>query len=420
MGRTEPSQPPVAQQSFRKEQRAKHAKATINKTIPQVLGTDARARKGIGNAQLITDPVGTAKAGNCWQGSSTALKDDKVPKKKRNQDASFVPLTASETPDEVVEPPMDIRIQVTDTLLAARTLHQQSRSRKNVAILNMASPLRPGGGVLSGATSQEESLCVRTTLLISLKDHWYRLPDLGGIWAPDVIVFRLPGRGADEELSKADRFYVDVITSAMTRFPDIVEKPSKTKGQVAAGNDQDEKLVKAYAADKDRELALDKMRAVLHILQSQGTERVVFGAWGCGAYGNPVAEIARAWKKALLGNSAKSGKTTSPPPSWAPLKEVIFAIKDARMAQEFAEYWGEGMEVHTPDKPSREKTEDGTDDQNAEELRRKIESLELQARQVRTPMMKESLESTIMVLKAQLPSTQDSSGAEDEEGIDED
>jgi len=56
MGRTEPSHAPLAQQSHRKEQRAKHARLTINKTIPNLLKTNYRARQGIEKAELIVDP----------------------------------------------------------------------------------------------------------------------------------------------------------------------------------------------------------------------------------------------------------------------------------------------------------------------------------------------------------------------------
>ncbi len=91
----------------------------------------------------------------------------------------------------------------------------------------MASPLRPGGGVLNGATSQEESLCARSTLLPSLREECYRLPEIGGICSPDVLVFRVPGAGEDKELPKAERFYVDVVSSAMIRFPETTEKNSQ-------------------------------------------------------------------------------------------------------------------------------------------------------------------------------------------------
>ncbi len=93
----------------------------------------------------------------------------------------------------------------------------------------MASPLRPGGGVLSGATSQEESLCARTTLLPSLRDDFYRLPEVGAVYTPDVLVFGrwdADGSGADavgEEMARRAWFYVDVVSAAMLRFPDVVD-----------------------------------------------------------------------------------------------------------------------------------------------------------------------------------------------------
>ncbi|KAI1925742.1 hypothetical protein LOZ65_002784 [Ophidiomyces ophidiicola] len=55
MGRYKPTlvfQP----QAFRKDARAKQAKAIINKSIPPLLVSDARARRGIESAELISDP----------------------------------------------------------------------------------------------------------------------------------------------------------------------------------------------------------------------------------------------------------------------------------------------------------------------------------------------------------------------------
>jgi uncharacterized protein (TIGR02452 family) len=189
----------------------------------------------------------------------------------------------------------------------------------------MASPLRPGGGVLSGASSQEESLCSRTTFILSLKEQWYRLPEYGGIWSPDVCVFRI---ALDEDLPKKDQFYVDIITSAMTRLPEVIKK----------GDQVD------YAYEKDREAAGKKIKSVLHILESMGTEVVVLGAWGCGAYGNAIAEIARAWKRGLFREGRKNNKTNkntgdvnvSTGVHESTLKRVVFAIKDTAMAKDFS------------------------------------------------------------------------------------
>lgn len=348
MGRDEPSQglPP---QHVRRDQRAKHAKATINKTIPAILKSDAKARKGIENAELIIDPP---------------------------ENDSSRQITS--------ENQIEMRLEGTDTLSAAHRLHMK---HGKIAILNMASPLRPGGGVLNGATSQEESLCIRTTLLPSLREEWYRLPEVGGIWSPDICVFRLPGDETiegDRELSKGERFHVGVVSAAMLRFPDLIE--------------DEESRAWVYAKESDREIVNRKMRAVMRILASKGVERVVLGAWGCGAYGNPIGEVAKAWKRAILGAQKKS-KSKDSGRSWGKLVEVVFAIKDATMADRFVNAWGNDLVISNDQQPehSQGEIEDGS-----EELRAKIEELELQMAQTKLPMVKERLGSIVIGLKEQL------------------
>lgn len=144
---------------------------------------------------------------------------------------------------------------------------------------------------------------------------------MGGVYTSDVLVF---GSADDDahELPKPDWFFVDVVTTAMLRMPDV------ERGE---GEDR-------YAEDKDREAAVDKMRAVLRMCKSKGAGRLVLGAWGCGAYANPVGEVARAWKRVLLGTAKKPGE------AWDGL-EVVFAIRDTKMAKEFATRFGDGLEV---------------------------------------------------------------------------
>ncbi|EON96958.1 putative tigr02452 family protein [Phaeoacremonium minimum UCRPA7] len=248
---------------------------------------------------------------------------------------------------------VDISLRVTDTLQAAHELSISAvgaaSHRARVAILNMASPLRPGGGVLSGASSQEEWLCTRTTLYPSLREEFYRLPEVGGVYTPDVLVFR-SWDSAASELDKKDRFYVDVITAAMLRFPDIEGEGGEA----------------GYAEQKDRDLVISKMRAVLRIVRSKGVDKVVLGAWGCGAYGNPVREIARAWRRVLLGARSRRDPVVKRKglidEGWDGL-EVVFAIKDSRMAEHFAKEFGDGIVVEQSRIPSADESSiDGEED----------------------------------------------------------
>ena len=408
----EPSYAPMAQQGFRKDQRAKQARATISKTIPQIVASDARARKGIENACLFP---GSPSNSSSKPHRSRKHKKASVDSTSGSEDPKATEVQSASSDDTTA---VSIRIQIADTLTAARDLHQSSKSKRNVAILNMASPLRPGGGVLNGATSQEESLCSRTTLLPCLKEEWYRLPEVGGIWSPDVLVFRLLGSKGDEELSRTERFYVDVISSAMTRFPDVIEHEIKT---VNESNDEDSEnednvtIKKKYANQKDRDLALEKMRAVLSMLIAQKTERVVLGAWGCGAYGNPINEICAAWKRAILGTKSQSAKRKDHQiVDLGGIKEIVFAIKDVRMAREFARYWGDEVEVVEVQTSSRRSADRDVREEHVRELEEKIHALQLQMSEVKTPILRQGLEGTLQTLKLELEKVFQERGEEED------
>jgi uncharacterized protein (TIGR02452 family) len=171
--------------------------------------------------------------------------------------------------------------------------------------------------VLSGATSQEEWLCARTTLYPSLREEFYRLPEVGGVYTSDVLVFRRWDNAATE-LPKNEWFFVDVISASMIRLPDVDGEGDEMR----------------YAEEKDRELAVRKMKAVLRMAAAKGVSKLVLGAWGCGAYGNPVGEVARGWRSILLG-SRRSGKLGhKAKETWDGL-EIVFAIKDEKMARRF-------------------------------------------------------------------------------------
>jgi len=425
MGRTESSRG-LAPPSHRKDQRAKSARATINKTIPMVLASNVRARKGVEASELIVDPpplsysaIASGKKDKDLSGDATVPqrrgKGKGTGKGKRAADARETLKVSEHTPKAQAQSrpaPLKVRLQVTDTLTAASLLQHQPpnaekpQHRPKIAVLNMASPLRPGGGVLNGATSQEEFLCTRTTLYPSLKEEFYRLPEVGGVYTPDVLVFR----DADaEDLRKEERFWMGVVSAGMLRFPDTLlkarvaaQRREEGADGASVGDEEGKNGVETlYAELADRALVLGKMRAVLRIAQAKGVERLVLGAWGCGAYGNPVGEIASAWRKVLFGDVRKKSKTVME--DWAGIEEVVFAVRERSLAREFARCWGAGLDVEEVDGQQADADSDGEEmEHDRGDLAAKIAEIEERLELVRTPMMRESLVRVLQGLREQM------------------
>lgn len=377
MGRTEPSigRPPAA---FRRDARAKQAKATLNKVIPTMLSAHPRARRGTEASELIIAPP---------------ARPQKPVKLSSNSNSEPIqPDTAEAGPR--------LTIRTTDTLTAARSLlSNNSNSIKKVAILNMASPLSAGGGFLNGATSQEEFLCMRTTILPALKDEFYRLPEVGCIYTPDVLVFRSGADGEDTVLDKNDRWFVDVVSAAMLRLPDTEVDEETGQG--------------AFVQDKDRELSVEKMRAVMRVCEAKGVVKVVLGAWGCGAYGNPLGEVAKAWRRVLVGQKKqktkhKGGRSGQAEDTWDGLEEVLFAIKDQNMAEAFRSAFGDELLEWVDDTEAEVDMKDGSqsdeEQSQSEQLLGRIHELEARIDHTSDIRLKEGLQAVKAGLQSQLPS----------------
>ncbi|KAF5846443.1 hypothetical protein GGP41_003843 [Bipolaris sorokiniana] len=458
MGRTEKSQG-LAPPAIRKDIRAKQARNIINKVVPALLASNARARRGVDSSELIADPGPSGASGR--QGPSSArpegdesavyvkrkgqgrrkakgseiLDEDTVTaagegkrngtkpsskgkNRKRNDslDEGLSNLTLQPIPPSPPPKSRTIRIITTDTLTAAQLLSHptskpSTKKTSNTCILNMASPLRPGGGVYLGATSQEEFLCARTTLLPSLKEQYYRLPEYGGIYTPDVLVFRNPRPLGDShgELAPTERWYVGVISAGMLRFPEL------------EGEEDEEKRL----GRKDREVVERKIRGVLRIAELKGVSRLVLGAWGCGAYGNPVRDVAGAFRRVLDGGVAGGKKKNrdggGSVETWSGIEEVVFAIANRKMAVDFAGAFGGGVEVEDGPGTGDGEEEDEEEDAVAEELRKKIQEMEGQISLVWNADLKARMTVILDGLKAQLreregtPETSMADDAEDSE-----
>lgn len=310
-----------------RDERAKAARAFLNKRLPSILKSNARARKGIEGVQLIIDPPRVFPREDATGDTSAGFTE-----RTKDNDADS---TSHKTLSTALAS-NSIRVWPVDTLDAASRLSKSGSAR--IAVLNMASPLRPGGGVLTGATSQEEWLCSRTTLYPSLREEFYRLPEVGAIYTPDVLVCKT-WDAEPSDLKPADQFFINVITAAMLRLPDV---ETNQHGEMS------------YSEQKDRDMVLSKMRCVMRVVRSRHINRIVLGAWGCGAYGNPVEEVARAWRRVLLGPRAKRADRGEVYDD----VEVVFAIKDHNMARRFASAFGTEAIFDENDDGGTDKEED--------------------------------------------------------------
>ncbi len=156
-----------------------------------------------------------------------------------------------------------------------------------ILLLNLASAVRPGGGVRDGMGGQEEDLCQKSTLLMSLEsdtakpyyEYNNKLNTLLGsdavILSPEVVVFR------DEKGELLEEpFTVSIITCSA---------PNVRFG--FAGKTEDEYKKMLY----------DRIEGILRCAASLGYQNLILGAFGCGAFKNDAALVSEDFYQVLTG-----------------------------------------------------------------------------------------------------------------------
>lgn len=189
--------------------------------------------------------------------------------------------------------PARIVLRNQDTLEAAFDLHQDRKEQeKPVLVLNFANPHRPGGGIRSKPGTQEEHLCVKTTLLCSLEteEAWpfYQTNlDCGTqaqtdtiLYSPNTVVIRNPDLSLRE-----DPFPVAVMT---------VSAP-------IASRMEPEELTGLESILRSR------IHGMIRTAVEEGYTRMVLGAWGCGNFGNNPELVAKLFHQVLMDCNASVG-----------------------------------------------------------------------------------------------------------------
>lgn len=176
-----------------------------------------------------------------------------------------------------------VEVQNIDCLYAGVQLKEQGY---NPAVLNMASRRNPGGGVVTGAGAQEETLFRRTNLFRSLYQfapyaeqygirrsrHQYPLDrNYGGVYTPDAIYFR-----ESEQKGYA-----------------LLEEPVSLSFITVAGMNRPDLTVDGMIADHHVGPIKNKIRTIFRMGLVHGHDSLVLGALGCGAFRNPPRHVAR-------------------------------------------------------------------------------------------------------------------------------
>jgi uncharacterized protein (TIGR02452 family) len=169
-------------------------------------------------------------------------------------------------------------------------------------VLNFASAKKPGGGFLSGARAQEESLARSSALAACLAEsamyahHRARSAAMYTSWmihSPAVPVFRDDATGALLE----EPYDVTFLTAPAPNAKVVLERD------------------RSRAAEVTR-IMRERVTRVLAIAAAHGETHLVLGAWGCGVFGNDPSVVADAFATELGGAFA------------GVFEEVVFAVLD--------------------------------------------------------------------------------------------
>ncbi|KAF5018698.1 hypothetical protein F66182_9312 [Fusarium sp. NRRL 66182] len=231
--------------------------------------------------------------------------------------STLPPLQALECPRRAPSGKTSIRIINDDSFNAAISLAaSKGPSSGRVAVLNMASHVSPGGGWLKGARAQEEALCYRSSLSLSLHRRYYPWKQRMGVYTPDVVILRSDQDSGHKllmpDVKVEDLPVVSVLSIAALRAPPLTTIIEHTPAGPASR--------KVFAKPTDRELAKIKMRLCLRMAARRDHGLLVLGALGCGAFRNPPKEVALCWLEVLSEPEFQGG--------W--WEEVWFAVLDRR------------------------------------------------------------------------------------------
>ncbi|KAK5658934.1 hypothetical protein OQA88_1751 [Cercophora sp. LCS_1] len=234
-----------------------------------------------------------------------------------------------------------------------------SNATSRPAIVNFANHRHPGGGWQNGAMAQEEAICYRSSLPLSLNPKHYPLAMDEALYSPYVLVVRGDMASGHHLLLDDDDSaaalgalpVVSVLTVAAIYQPPvrtfILNKKTKKEEKGKEGKDKDKEKtagvdamdvdeqtqlleeetqqpgrdkVHVFERDRDRDITKSKMRLALRMAATNGNDLLVLGALGCGVFANPPEDVAHCWLEVLKEHEFRG--------NW--WRQVWFAVYDPK------------------------------------------------------------------------------------------
>lgn len=154
-----------------------------------------------------------------------------------------------------------------------------------ILVLNFANSVHPGGGVRNGARAQEEDLCRKSSLLVSLesreaKKYYEYNKSLHTYMGSDALMITPQVEIIKDE--KGELLDETVVVSVLT-----CAAPMVSRGKEGMSESEYEEMV------------YNRIMGMLKCVAYLGYKRLVLGAWGCGAFGNDAHVMSDLFYKAL-------------------------------------------------------------------------------------------------------------------------
>ena len=206
-----------------------------------------------------------------------------------------------------------------DSFSCAREMDRQyadelgREGAKPVLVLNFANPVNPGGGVRRGARAQEEDLCRKSSLLLSLEGRnaqpYYEYNrSLHTYMGSDAVIIH-----PHVEIIKDENG--DLLDESITVAVMTCAAPMITKGAAEMPRQEYEAMF------------FRRISGMLKLAACRGYRHLVLGAFGCGAFGNDARLVSDLFYRALKEFDLDGMKEKDM------FRRIAFAVLDRSAAQ---------------------------------------------------------------------------------------